>query len=340
MRISLDPSQRRLASLDGSTLRFYDVSGGAPLEVAAQQVTNGRVLVACDACLGVLTGAVSPAGASLRKASVLRFDWDGRELGATPVPEVDRNALSLTSDGARFVVTVWSKCEVTLFDAAGGEPLGGAGDNIPSGASISPDGSRIIAGAADQGSGAILLFDPTAIRDGVMPFEELPAPKKSPGLDDAPYFSVFSRDGKLAAITNQTWGGRGLFVYDVAARKPVWSAAFDVEEEMDTEEWFPEPVAFTSDGGLVLLAAPGAVSAFRAADGAPLGDLRVTNGDGRCGFAVQDSKRRIWVPGPAPVAYAFPEKWSAAPAAPAKERPAARAVKRPAKPAAKKKPAK
>lgn len=313
MRISLDPSQRRLSVLDGSTLRFYDVSGESPIELAARQVPNARVLAGCDACVGALSGTLSPAGASLRNARVARFGWDGADLGAISVPEADRNELSFTSDGSRFVLTVWSSCKVTLFDTETGKALGAAGDSIPSGASISPDGSRIIAGTADQGSGAILLFDPKAMDGDKMPFDELPEPKPSPGLDDAPYYSVFSRDGRLAALTNQSWGGRGLFVYDVAAQTPRWSKVFDVEEEMDAEEWFPQPVAFSSDGTRVFVADAGVIHAFAAADGTKLGTLSVDNGDGRGGFAVQDSAKRLWVPGavpgPVPSMHAFPKGW-------------------------------
>src|SRR5690349_1308085 len=88
---------------------------------------------------------------------------------------------------------------------------------------LSTGDARVIAGSADQGSGAVLLFDVVAATGSSLPMETLPEPSPSPGLDDAPYFGVFSRDGARAALSNESWGGRGVFVYDVAQKRPLWS---------------------------------------------------------------------------------------------------------------------
>jgi hypothetical protein len=138
---------------------------------------------------------------------------------------------------------------------------------------------------------------------------ELPEPDPSPGLDDAPYFGAFSPSGRQAVITNESWGGRGLFVYDIDARKPVWSRQYDAEDAEDPDDWFPYPAAFAQNETLVLAAHPGAVGAYRAADGTELGTLTV-DAETRRGFAADDSRRRIWVGGEQPRHYPFPSEWT------------------------------
>lgn len=314
MRIAIHPRQPLLAVLHGGTLTLHDISGAAPRELASRPVENGRTLSACDAFAGVLTGALAPAGASVRAATVVRLGWDGSELGPLSVGEVEKRGLAFDAAGTRLVVTDWTSCRVTLFDAVNGARIAAAGRSIPSGASLSSDGTKIIAGTADQGSGDILFFDVTRAADGALPIEVLPRPKPSPGLDDAPYFSVWSPDSQRAALSNQTWGGRGVFVYDIEARRPVWSlclAGEPDEEETEPDDWYPQPMAFASNGALLLVAEPGAIRGYRAIDGKDLGAIEVDNDSGEMGFAVEDARRRLWLPGSPPSAYDFAETWRA-----------------------------
>lgn len=343
MKIALDRSQSRLALLEGGALVFYDVSGSAAQKLHEVKVAQGRRVGSCDSYVAVLAGKLAPAGASVASAKVLRFSWDGSELAALPVGEVDKCGLSLSADGTRLVLTDWRSCRVTLFDTAGGAKLGAAGESIPSGASISPDGKRIICGTADQGSGAILAFDPSAIADGKMAMEKLKAPKPSPGLDDAPYFSVWSDDGTLVAISNQSWGGRGIFVYDGLTKAPLWSVSLEPgeeEEEEDAEGWYPMPLSFSRDASLLFAAEAGAIRAYRARSGENLGSIAAANGDGSAGFCVQSAQKRLWLAGAKPVALSMDERWlnppaekksaskTAAKKSPAKKSPAKKSAKK------------
>lgn len=320
MKIFIHPSQARLASLHKGVLTFYDISGPTPQKLTSAKAPQGHRIAACGAYTAVLAGKSAPAGASISSAKILRFGWDGSELPSIPVGEVDKCGLSLNTDGSRLVVTNWRACEVTLYDTASAKPLGAAGESIPSGASISPDGTKIICGTADQGSGAILWFDPSKIEKGKMAMEKLKPPKPSPGLDDAPYFSVWSKDGSLVAISNQSWGGRGLFVYDGISKTPLWSMSLDAgggdeeDEEAGAENWYPMPLGFSEDGSMLFAAEVGAIRAYRARSGEKLKALPAKNGDGSSGFAVQSSQNRLWLAGDEPEALAFDSTWLAAPA--------------------------
>jgi hypothetical protein len=307
MRIAIDPTQTRLAVLDGATLRLFDVRGDAALE-SSSAALDARVLASCGPCVAGLVGELSPAGASLSQASVHRFTWELAPLDTIAVGEVELRGLSLSADGSRLVVTDWSSCRVTLYDTGSGRAIAAAGQSIPSGAAIAADASKIICGTADQGSGAILFFDLRELAGDKLPLEKLAPPKPSPGLDDAPYFGIWSADGRLAALSNQTWGGRGVFVY--ADKQPLWSLALEPdEEECEPEDWYPMPMAFTPDAALLLVAQRGAIRGYRASDGEDLGAIEVDNGDGSMGFAVQAERRRLWLPGPQPRAYQFAAAW-------------------------------
>jgi hypothetical protein len=170
----------------------------------------------------------------------------------------------------------------------------------------------VIAGGADQGSGAVFLLDVAASASGgaggALPIQALPEPAPSPGLDDAPYFSAFSASGRWAAVSNESWGGCGVLVYDVVAGQPLWSKVLDHSCD-DAEDWYPFALAFTSDDELLLVARPGAIVAYRAADGAALGTLPF-EGDGKAGFAVESARRRVWIPtGDGPQALELPDSW-------------------------------
>jgi hypothetical protein len=310
MHIAIHPQRPLLAVLHGDTLTLHDISGATPREIASRPVGNGRRVSACDAFVGVLAGKLAPARASVRAATVVRLGWDGSEQSPLSVGEVEKRGLAFDAAGTRLVVTDWTTCRVTLFDAVNGARIAAAGESIPSGASLSSDGTKIIAGTTDQGSGDILFFDVTGASDGVLPMEALPPPKPSPGLDDAPYFSVWSPDSKLAALSNQTWGGRGVFVYDVENKRPAWSRCLpDEGEDTESDDWFPQPMAFALNGSLLLVAEAGAVRGYRARDGQDLGAIEVDNERGEMGFAVEDARRRLWLPGSPPSAHDFADTW-------------------------------
>lgn len=311
MRLAVRPDGTRLYALVDDTLSLYELRDTVATLLSSRPVSAGQWVTGCDACVAVLRGEVGPAGASLVDAQVMRWDWDGNALPPISVGEAERRGISLTADGALLVTTDWARARVTLFDTATGTRRGAAGISIPSGAAISGDGGWIIAGAADQGSGAILRIGTGADGTGALPLEKLPPPKPSPGLDDAPYFSVFSTTGTAAIVTNYSWGGRGVFVYDVAAGLPRWSRRFEVTEEVEPEEWTPPLVAWAANDTAVLVSEPDAIRAYRATDGSELEALAVDHGDGSAGLAVADAGRVVWVLGNTPIGYAFPPSWTA-----------------------------
>ncbi|MFO0627520.1 MAG: hypothetical protein U0325_18070 [Polyangiales bacterium] len=312
MHIVLQPRLRRLAVLVGSTLSLWDLSTETPVARGSVDVPGADNLNGCDAWLGVLAGRVAPAGASLRDATLHRVDWDLAALSSPALGEVARHTLSPSADGAWVVATNWKTGWVTVFDAATGAVRGANGESIPSGPSFSPDGTTVIAGAADQGDGAVLRFDVTCVTEGKMAMSRMKKPGHGhPGLDDAPYFSVFSRDGASAALSNESWGGRGICVYDMTTGEPRWSATRPGSDE-EPEAWFAFQAEFAANDRVLLLAGPRELRAFDAVTGTPLGAVPLP-GDGRHGFAFDEPFWRVWVrgstKGAAPVAVPLPDAW-------------------------------
>lgn len=306
MHIVHHPRKQRIATLHKKTLRIYDISTGSAQEIAAHPVAKAHRLAACDACIGVLSGTTRPAGASLGNAVIERFSWDMVFLGSCTIEEVSKYDLSLSQDGQRFATINWQSGEVTVYDADSGQALCSNGEGIPSGASFSPDDTRIIAGSADQGSGAILLFE---LQGNRLSMETLPEPDPCPGLDDAPYFSTWSPHGRYAAISNETWGGRGLFVYDMHKKQPHWSIELPSSAE-ECEEWFAFPAAFDAYTRILWLANPGQLQAYSVLDGSLLGSIDLPN-TGKEGFVV--TAHHLWLPGPTPTAYPLPNGLCAPP---------------------------
>lgn len=304
MHIVVHPSDRKIALVSEEKLKVFAPDNTL---LAAVDLAEAKRIAGWQGGVAVLTGTLSPAGASVNRAVVHRFSWDLVPLGTVSIGEVDRHGLSLSSDGAWMVVTDWTKGKVTVLDARTGERLGGAGKSIPSGASLSPDGTLAIAGAADQGDGAILIFEVRGAKDGKLPMHELPPPRSKVGLDDAPYFSAFSTDGKLAAVSNESWGGRGVFMYDIEARKPLWSAELPSSGE-EPEEWSPPLFTFADQGRLLLVRSLEAVVAYRATDGVRLGEIKI-KGKGLDGLAADDQGARVLLPGPEPLPLAYPADW-------------------------------
>lgn len=308
MHIAHHPGSRRLAVLHKNTVRLYDVASGEAALLGAVEVADADNLHACDGWIGVLAGKIAPADASLRNATLTRFDWNLAPLPSPSVGEVARRTLSPSHDGARVALVRWDAARVTVFDATTGEVLCANGESIPSGPSFSPDGRWVLAGTADQGKGAVLRFDTHTVSAGLMAMERLPPPRpKHPGLDDAPYFSVWSEDGALAALSNESWGGRGITVYDLAAPASLWSATLPCSSE-ESEEWFAFQAVFTRDARALLLAGPESLHAYNARTGAPIATLPLPT-DGRRGFALDESAWRVWLPGETPIALALPDDW-------------------------------
>lgn len=312
MHIVFHARHQRLAVLEKNALALWDLTTGAPVLRASTALLSGDNANGCEAWVGVLAGKVAPAGGSLRAATLHRFDWDLTALPSPVLGEVARHTLSPSADGAWVAATNWKNARVTVFDAATGAVRGANGEGIPSGPSFSPDGLTLVAGAVDQGSGAVLAFDLTEVNQGTLSMSQLPAPVRGhPGLDDAPFFSVFSRDGRHAALSNESWGGRGVCVYDMSRRAPVWSVTLPGTDE-EPENWFAFQAEFASLDRILLLAGPRALRAFAVEDGRDLGSVPLP-GDGRQGFALDEAFWRVWVPGlavgAAPVAVALPDAW-------------------------------
>jgi hypothetical protein len=295
-----------LLVLDDDRIRLFDITTGEARLLAAEPLPHAEWLTTSRDFVLTLSAEDGGAGSAVESGLVTRFGWDLSRGDAVAVRGIERRGIELSADGSRLAYVSWPACEIVLADPTTLERIDGAGESIPSGVAVSPDGRHLIAGTADQGSGAILFFDVTE-PPTTLDMTRLPDPDPCPGLDDAPYFGAFSPSGRLALITNESWGGRGLFVYDIVARKPVWSKQFDSD---DGDNWFPYPAAFARDETVVLAAQPDEVHAYRAADGTELGTLTV-DADTLRGFAVDDSRRRIWVGGEQPRPYPFPAQWTA-----------------------------
>jgi hypothetical protein len=305
MKLALNDSGGRLVALGSSEVRLFDIASGTPKLVATRSLESGHCLTACDAYVAVLAGPEAPTGKAVSRATLARFDWNLVPLGDAPLGNVEKRSVALDFDGRRVAFADWGVSEVVVADATSGRRLASAGDGIPSGPSWSPDGKRVLAGFADQGSGAIVVFD---VADDALRAAELPEGAPSPGLDDAPYFTAFGRAGDLAVVSNESWGGRGVFVYDVASGKPLWSKVLEGSSE-EAEEWHAFAAAFASRDTLLLVASPGEIRAYGARDGRDLGVLKVP-GDGRDGFVVEQAARRVWVAGETPTVHPFPQAWA------------------------------
>ena len=307
VKIAVDPTDSRLLVLDDDQIRLFDITTGEARLLAAAALPHAEWLTTSRDFVLTLSAEDGGRGASIDRGLVTRFGWDLSRGDVTAVRSIERRGIELSADGSRLAYVSWATCEIVLADPATLERIDGAGESIPSGVAVSPDGRHLIAGTADQGSGAILFFEVTG-PSTTLDMTRLPEPDPCPGLDDAPYFGAFSPSGRLALITNESWGGRGLFIYDVDARKPVWSKQFDRADADDLDNWFPYPAAFAQDETLVLAAHPDGVHAYRAADGTELEVLPV-DADTRRGFAVDGSRRRIWLGGELPRPYPFPSEW-------------------------------
>ncbi|MCS6901641.1 MAG: hypothetical protein RMJ98_16605 [Myxococcales bacterium] len=305
MYITFHHHHERLAICTADQIQLRDAEANL---LRASPISNGKWLASCDTSVAVLCGKASYACASLQDASISLFTWNLEPLSKIDVDEVDCRGLSLSADGKRLVVTNWERCQVTVFDTSTGRVIAMAGESIPSGASLSPDGTIAVAGTADQGTGALLLFRVDLAEGGQMPMEKLPPPKSQVGLDDAPYFSVFSPDGKKVAISNESWGGRGVFFYDIETRQNLWCIELESSAE-EPEAWSPPRLAFAENGRLLLVEVPGKIRAYRTSDGAPQEDLP-SPGVPLAGFAVDDVRRRVWFPGDPPPHLPFPPAWS------------------------------
>jgi hypothetical protein len=108
-------------------------------------------------------------------------------------------------------------------------------------------------------------------------------------------------------VSNESWGGRGVFVYDVEAGALLWSRVLESEAH-ETDEWHAFAAAFASRSALLLVAGPGELRAYDARDGRGLGAMAVP-GNGRDGFIVEQDARRVWIAGETPTVHPFPQAW-------------------------------
>lgn len=316
MQIAINEPMQRLMVLQDSEVRLYDLDSQL---LATRRLPHSRSLAPGETHVAVLVSEAGAVGEWISPGTIVRFDWDLSECGSFPVGLVVWHSLAMSPDGQHLAAAeVGMTCRVVVMNAGTGESLAANGKGGLSGPSWSPDGTLLLAGSTDQGDGAILLFDTAAPDDGsgVLPMEQLPHPSPSPGLDDAPYFSAFAANGTLAVLSNESWGGRGLFVYAPADRAPVWSRVLDPSPLADvgdeTDSWFAYPAAFASGDTVILAAGPESIHAYRAADGTDLGALMVPC-DTRAGFVVEHARQRLWMSdGDGVHAYPFPASWSAA----------------------------
>lgn len=308
MRIALNERRSRLAVLDGDGVRLFDLAASPPELITVRPVGNAHCLAPCDDYVAVLVGEEAPSGKSVKGATLTKLTWDLEPLGSTPLGVVEKRGISLDRDGTRVAFADWASSEIAVADTSHGRRHASAPASYPTGPSWSPDGARVLAGVTGQAGGAIVLGDVDGAVGGKLALTELPESTPSPGLEDASFFTAFGREGELAVASNESWGGRGVFVYDVKADTSLWSKILESESQ-ETDDWYAFVAAFASRDALLLVAGPGEVRGFRARDGQELGAVEVP-GDGRAGFVVEQAARRIWVAGDPPTAHPFPASWA------------------------------
>jgi hypothetical protein len=313
MKIALHQKEKRLVVLGQSALRLFDVRTGAPVLVAERALADGYCVAACDAYLAVIVGNESPSGKAVKNATLRKFSWILEPLGEVSLGTVEKNGVVLDASGGRVAFADWASFEIAVADAQTGQRLASGAASFPTGLSWSPEGARLFVGVTGQGGGAGLVVDVEKSAPGNLQVTELPEGKPSPGLADASYFTVFGAAGQLAAVSNERWGGRGVFVYDVEAGVPLWSRVLESEAQ-ETDEWYAFAASFASRDALLLVAGPGELRAYGARDGRELGAMAVP-GDGRDGFIVEQDVPRVWVAGETPTVHPFPRAWVLGPLA-------------------------
>lgn len=317
MYLCLVDEGRKLVTSDVKGLKLYELGEGDPKQIAevdqlgevpffeqsasGERLTHANGLIARSFTplgLGV-HWADAPSNIGLYSASdlktILVFDAKQR---------LDHESLALSPDG-RILGSVLRGAGAVAYDAATGAELWRLPGEIASGTSWSSDGRYLALGETGQGGGKLTLVDATAA-----PVKHaLPPPSSSTGLNDSPFSSAFSRDGRVA-FTSSSWGQGAVSVYDAATRKEVWSLGISVVGEEDAEQWPAIELGFALDDSLIVAVQNGLAQAFRSKDGTPLGKIEYEPADSQY-FAVDSARRRLWIGRDGAPAYlSFPDDWT------------------------------
>jgi hypothetical protein len=290
MYVVLVDGGRRLVTSDAQRLRLHSLdealAGGSPRMLAEveqpgevpyfEQSPAGERLAHGG---GIVARSFTPLGLSEHWTEAPTSVGLYAEADLSPIAvlelahRLDHESLALSPDG-RTLGSVSRGSGAIAFDARTGEQQWLLPGTIASGTSWSADGRWLAVGETDQGDGVLTLVDTRPDGGGEPVKHELPDPKAKIGLDDSPFRSIFSRDGRFVVFTSASWGTGGVSAYAVAARKELWSAAFELTGDDEEAESWPAPeVDLALDDSLVLVGQDGLVQAFRATDGKPISPL-------------------------------------------------------------------
>lgn len=321
MYVVLLDGGRRLVTSDAERLCLYELRDGAPsllTEVrqpgqipyfeqspAGERLTHGA---------GVVVRSFTPLDATEHWTEVpsrvgLHAAADLSTVAILEVGErLDHESLAISPDGQHIASTSRGGGAV-VFDARSGARLWAVDGEIASGTSWSPNGRWLALGETGQGEGELTLIDTRPEGGGEPKKHVLPAPSGEFGLDDSPFRSMFSPDGRFVVFTSASWGTGGVVVYDVATREEVWSASFPVAGSEDVETWPAPELDLALDGALVLVGQDGQVMAHGSIDGRERSPLEHHGADGHY-FAADSARRGVWVTrGGQPVLLPFPDDW-------------------------------
>lgn len=323
MYVLLIDQGRRLVTSDAQRLRLYDVEAAPPRLVAAleqpgelpffdQSPAGERIASAA----GIIARSFTPLGAATHwtETPTKVGLYAAADLATIRVLEVgerlDHDSLALSPDGTQ-IVSVSRGGGLAVFDATSGARLVSLDGDIASGTSASPDGRFVALGETDQGGGVLTLVELQPTGGGAPVKHELPEPEYGSGLNDSPFCSRFTADGRHVVFTSAAWGSVGVVVYDVATRAELWSEGMDMVGDEEAESWPAAELALALDDVLVLVGQDGLVRAFRREGGEALSPLEFEPGDSRH-FAADSRRRGIWITREGePQLVPFPRDWTA-----------------------------
>ncbi len=299
MYVCLIEGGARLATSDAKRIVLWDLSAAAPVQIAevAQEgqipfFTRSPAGERLTVAAGLIARSYTPLG-SKHWTSVPSHVGIYRDTDLTEVVQLelgvrlDHETLALSPDGSALVSTLRGAGPIA-FDAKTGAELWRVEGSIGSGASWSSNG-LVAAGSTDQGPGELFLVD---VEDRTK--RSLPKPSSKAPLYDAPFRSVFSKDGSVVAFSCQAWGSAGVTLYDTETLAERWAHTPQVVGDEEAEFWDAPELDFAFDDALVLAGQHGRVDAYRTADGSERTQLEFDPPDASY-FAADSDRRCVWV---------------------------------------------
>ena len=323
MYVLLIDEGRRLVTSDATLLRLYDLDGQpkrlAQVEQAGElpffeQSPAGERLARGP---GFVARSFTPLGSPEHWTATATCVGIHAEADLAPLrllalgERLDHESLAVSPDGSSLA-SVSRGAGAVVFDAMSGAKRWELPGDIASGPSWSPDGRYLALGETDQDGGVLTLIDTRPDQGGAPEKHELPDPEYGSGLNDSPFCSRFTSDGRKLLFTSCAWGLAGVVAYEVATRTELWSVDMDATGEEDAETWSAPELDLALDDALVLVGQDGRVQAFRLADGKELSRLEFEPADSRH-FAADSCRRGVWITRAGePVLEPFPADWIAA----------------------------